>query len=715
MAKTKRKKNLFVVIMMMMLICLMSPIPLIASDSTTVDIIIDKTSPTVNVETIAHTNGEYTTSVTINITNITDGGNPPSGIEKLEYSLNGGTTVTTITDGLSSGSYSFDITESGNHTLSVIAFDKAGNASGSHDRITDPGNKFDLIIHNTNTYTVTFVDYDNSILDTQTVLHGNGAIAPANPTREGYTFIGWDKPFDNITSDLTVMAQYSAMPKGTVTIRYQDDEGNTIKNSDVYTNVEGTHIYYAPDIEYFTKPAIDSVTITITTNGQTEEHTFVYNLKPLEGLNIIPAQVTVEAGNTIQYEVELVYYGGAKQSIAASDVNWSIFSGENLVSITNGGLLTALGLGQAEISATYIDANMNLFSAYADVTIIAPIAPIGTVTIKYQDTNGNTIKPSDIYGNVAGENTYSAPAIEGYELVSNNSVKFTISTNGQAEEHVFVYRPKSSSGDSGDDSGGSGSGSGGSGGNDNGSSNGKDNEKGNGDNSNNPDQSDKNNEAQPQPTPAPTVVDSNDQEHSGEPVAEDSTDRPANNSTNTGKTGLVRKVEAKPAEEVSNNNKEEKIKTGMVTGKIAKSDGTPMSNIKVELHSEIRTTFTDKNGNFRFRNVPLGTHKLFIVDERLKSGKALVGKVNVIPNTNNVTRVSNNNSDQGIAQCILSSDMPVADLAIRLDSEQFQETSPSKPTIFGSIKPTLAAAAALAAALLIILIPRRRRKKDTEE
>ena len=62
------------------------------------------------------------------------------------------------------------------------------------------------------TYTVTFVDWDNTVLKTETVEAGKAATAPADPTRAGYTFKGWDKTFDNVTSDLTVTAQYEPIP-----------------------------------------------------------------------------------------------------------------------------------------------------------------------------------------------------------------------------------------------------------------------------------------------------------------------------------------------------------------------------------------------------------------------------------------------------------------------------------------------------------------------
>ncbi len=57
-------------------------------------------------------------------------------------------------------------------------------------------------------YTVTFVDHDGTTLDKQSVEYGSSAVAPENPTRDGYTFIGWDTDFSSVTSELTVTATY---------------------------------------------------------------------------------------------------------------------------------------------------------------------------------------------------------------------------------------------------------------------------------------------------------------------------------------------------------------------------------------------------------------------------------------------------------------------------------------------------------------------------
>ena len=58
------------------------------------------------------------------------------------------------------------------------------------------------------THTVTFVDKDNQVLSTQTVIDGQFAIAPKPPVCEGLAFNGWDKEYFNVKADLTVKATY---------------------------------------------------------------------------------------------------------------------------------------------------------------------------------------------------------------------------------------------------------------------------------------------------------------------------------------------------------------------------------------------------------------------------------------------------------------------------------------------------------------------------
>ena len=59
-----------------------------------------------------------------------------------------------------------------------------------------------------NTYLVQFFGFDNELLDSQYVEHGTAAVAPEAPTVDHFDFVGWDKDFSNITSDLDVYAIY---------------------------------------------------------------------------------------------------------------------------------------------------------------------------------------------------------------------------------------------------------------------------------------------------------------------------------------------------------------------------------------------------------------------------------------------------------------------------------------------------------------------------
>jgi hypothetical protein len=72
-------------------------------------------------------------------------------------------------------------------------------------------------------YKVTFLDWDGTVLDEQLVVHGEAAIAPADPQRAGWEFIGWDTDFSAITGDLAITAIYKHV---TVTASVEKLNGN---------------------------------------------------------------------------------------------------------------------------------------------------------------------------------------------------------------------------------------------------------------------------------------------------------------------------------------------------------------------------------------------------------------------------------------------------------------------------------------------------------
>ncbi|WP_181562705.1 InlB B-repeat-containing protein, partial [Clostridium beijerinckii] len=105
-----------------------------------------------------------------------------------------------------------------------------------------------------NSYTVTFKDYDGTVIAIQTVTEGAGATAPTtNPTRNGYTFAGWDKVFTNITENTVVTATYTENNEETHTLTYTAGENGTIigvTSQVVNEGEDGTEVSAVPDTGY---------------------------------------------------------------------------------------------------------------------------------------------------------------------------------------------------------------------------------------------------------------------------------------------------------------------------------------------------------------------------------------------------------------------------------------------------------------------------------
>ncbi len=147
-----------------------------------------------NVTSNLEVNANWTVN-TYNVTLNPNGGTIAEGENVTRYTYGVGATLPTPTkEGYTfAGWYrSEDLTGEAINTIGTLA----------------TGDKEYFAKWTANQYTVTFAS-DGKTLSTQTVAYGNEATAPEQPTKEGYTFVGWDKDFSNVTSDLTVNAKWT--------------------------------------------------------------------------------------------------------------------------------------------------------------------------------------------------------------------------------------------------------------------------------------------------------------------------------------------------------------------------------------------------------------------------------------------------------------------------------------------------------------------------
>ena len=84
--------------------------------------------------------------------------------------------------------------------------------------------QYDIIVtamFETNQYLVQFVDWDGTVLKSDSVYYMGWVEAPENPYRKGYAFTGWDKEFtwEYLIGDMIITAQYMQLQPGDAFVR----------------------------------------------------------------------------------------------------------------------------------------------------------------------------------------------------------------------------------------------------------------------------------------------------------------------------------------------------------------------------------------------------------------------------------------------------------------------------------------------------------------
>ncbi|MBR5578733.1 MAG: chitobiase/beta-hexosaminidase C-terminal domain-containing protein [Lachnospiraceae bacterium] len=186
------------------------------------------------------------------------------------------------------------------------------------------------------TYTVKFWN-GNQLLSEGQVEKGAAAVPPAAPDKLGYSFIGWDKSYDNIQADTELYAQYSPI---IYQIDYQTGEGsNDSANPSQYT-IESDTITLQPAMppegyrfvgwyqESSYKTQISTITkgstgnLTLYAKWSDERGLWIEDIAPLAytGKKVQPSEIKVSDGNTLLKE-GVDYTVSYKNNINANDLS----------------------------------------------------------------------------------------------------------------------------------------------------------------------------------------------------------------------------------------------------------------------------------------------------------------------------------------------------------------------------------------------------------
>ena len=119
------------------------------------------------------------------------------------------------TETVSAAQYSFKTNGVGVYEVCVTAANAVGTSAVS--------SSVSCTAHGPST--VTFQDYDGTVLSEQTVIYGLDATRPATPTRRGYTFSGWSGSYTNVTNNLVIIAEYEI---NHYSVKFYDVDGITL-------------------------------------------------------------------------------------------------------------------------------------------------------------------------------------------------------------------------------------------------------------------------------------------------------------------------------------------------------------------------------------------------------------------------------------------------------------------------------------------------------
>ncbi|MBO6062242.1 MAG: InlB B-repeat-containing protein, partial [Clostridia bacterium] len=251
-------------------------------------------------------------------------------------------------------------------------------------------------------FTVTFVDWDGTVLSTQSVPAGGSATAPENPSREGYTFMGWSCDFTNVTCDITVTATYSM---NTYTVTFVDWDGTVLKTETVNYGASAT-APADPVREGYTFAGWD-VDFSFITGNLIVTATYTENTTPVPTATPVPTpDPTATPEPTAEPTPEPVYY-----TVTFVDWDGTVLSTQQ---VEEGASATAPADPSRE-GYTFIGWDTDFAAVTGDLTVTAQYS-VNTYTVTFVDWDGTVLKTETVnYGGSAS--APADPSREGYTFI----------------------------------------------------------------------------------------------------------------------------------------------------------------------------------------------------------------------------------------------------------------------------------------------------------
>lgn len=293
-------------------------------------------------------------------------------------------------------------------------------------------------------YSVKFTDYnDTQIGDTQTVTGGSSATAPANPSRTGYTFNGWQIDGTGtvysasqvnalaINANTTFKANYT-INSHTVTVTANPSEGGTVSGGGTY-NYGATVNLTATAKDDYVFTSWNDLPSGATTNGNTASFTVTGNVSVTANFTQVNTHTVSAASSdndlgTVTPASDTVVAEGESVTFRATPKEKAVF----VKWVINGTEYT-----DSEVTISNVQANISATATFREKE--------GTVNFASASTSQGTVSSAGGEVYYSGQATSTATPVTGYKFkdwtvssAGTENTDYRISTGSKTSPNIGV-------------------------------------------------------------------------------------------------------------------------------------------------------------------------------------------------------------------------------------------------------------------------------------